>query len=198
MKKDEFISVHDKNQALVQYLWRIVLFESIAIVALAFAFFSIKDTTVVKVELPSKLIYKHTPVVVAGIKGANNTYYRMWGNEIALGISNFTTEEFPKKMEALKMMMRPSQFARKEQKFNEFLGEIEGNLISQKFTTIQAELTNVVKEDNDIISSAVFITSGIAEQTVGRDKFKKECSYSVDLKYVRGVIYVEDFGSDCF
>lgn len=197
-KSDEFISVVDKNKALVKYLWRILMMQSIAFVALSFAFFSIKDTVMVKVEMPSKLMYKYTPVVVAGVDGANEIYYKMWGKYIVEEVSSFKYEEFDTKLNKVQLMMRPSQYNRTVDKFKTFAEIIKTNLISQDYKVISSSLNNIKKNDNGTISSALFISNGISKQKIGKSENNKECKYSVNLKYVRGVIYVEDFGTDCF
>jgi len=197
-KSNEFTSIIDKDRAIITILWRVVLLLSALLIILAIAFLRIKDTTMVTVELPSKVIYKQAPVVVAGINGSNKVYFRLWGNYIIEEVSSFEVNEFPKKILILEKMMRPSQFAFKEKEFSIFLQEIQQNLIAQKYEIIETIITNVVYNDDETISSATVVSDGISNQTVGKNKTKKECKYSIDLKYVKGVIYVENFGTNCF
>ncbi|WP_152182874.1 TraE/TraK family type IV conjugative transfer system protein [Sulfurimonas indica] len=197
LKGEEFISIIDKDKVVVKYLWRIVVMLSVAIVILSFAFMSIRETTRVNIELPATLIYKNAPVVVAGIDGANKVYYRMWGEYVIKELSNFTYETIGKKVQLLKKMMRPTRFVEKKKEIDIFTNTLSKNLMSQKFIPEDTNLSNVI-ESKGIIRSATITVNGIAFQSISKEKSKKECKYDVDLRYVKGVLYVEDFGTDCF
>ncbi len=130
MKKvgEEFISEIDKNRAIVRYLWRIVVVLSISLIVLAISFFYIKDTTIVKVELPGKLIYKYSPVVVAGIDGANDIYYKLWARYIINKVANFKAVNVIKKINIVKKMMDPETLALREKKIDNFAKSLTINL----------------------------------------------------------------------
>jgi len=197
IKGEEFISIIDKDKVVVKYLWRIVVMLSIAVVILSFAFMSIRETTQVKVELPATFIYKNAPVVVAGIHGANKVYYKLWGEYIVDRLANFSYEDVDKKVSLLEKMMRPTRFVEKEKEINSFIKNLSVNLMKQKYIPSDVNITNV-NESKGIIRNATVIVNGLAYQSIGRKNSKKECKYNVELHYIKGVLYVEDFGTDCF
>lgn len=197
-KGQEFISVIDKDKAIVKYLWRVVILLSISLVALSFAFMSIKNTVKVKVELPAKFIYKEAPVVVSGVDGSNKVYYKLWGNYIIGELANFSYEDIDAKVNLLIKMMRPTRFAEKKEQIDTFAKNLSTNLISQNYIIKDSNITKIKMSPNGNIQSASIVTKGMANQTIGRNYNNKECKYTVNLKYIRGVLYVEDFGTDCF
>lgn len=199
MKKvgDEFISEVDKNRAIVKYLWRIVVILSISLVMLAISFFYIKDTTIVKVELPGKMIYKYSPVVVEGIDGSNQIYYKLWSRYIINEVANFKSEDIFKKAKIIEKMMDPKTFALKQNKINNFAKNIALNLVSQKYKINKIQITNK-KIKNGLIDQATLKIDGFANQTIGKKHFNKSCSYFLKFKFLEGVLYVENFGTNCF
>ncbi len=199
MKKvgEQFISEVDKNRAIVQYLWRIIVILSISLVVLAISFMSIKNTVKVKVELPGKLIYKYAPVVVAGINGSNEVYYKLWSRYIVNEVSNFKSTNIIKKMDLIKKMMSPRILALKNKKLNNFAKDIALNLVDQDFKITKIKIMNK-KIKNDLIDQAAVKIDGFAKQTIGRKHFSKSCSYDLKFKFIEGVLYVENFGTNCF
>jgi len=197
IKGKEFISIIDKDKVVVKYLWRIVVMLSVAIVILSFAFISIRETTQVKVELPATFIYKNAPVVVAGIHGANKVYYKLWGEYIVKQLANFSYENIEQKAKLIEEMMRPARFVKKEKEINGFVKNLSTNLMKQKYIPSDINITNI-DESKGIIRSATVFVNGLAYQSIGRKNSKKECKYNVVLHYIKGVLYVEDFGTDCF
>ncbi len=193
----EFISLIDKDRAIAKYLWRIIVVLTIVVLALTLSFLSIQDKVRVKVELPAKLIYKYTPVVVFGVDGANKVYYKLWTRYIINELGNFTYEDFGKKANLLKKMMRPSVEVRKDKTINKFTNDIVLNLVKQKFTITKIKLQNI-KKSKDLIISADANIAGIAYQSIGKKSIKKSCSYYLKYKFIEGVLYVENFGTDCF
>ena len=194
---EEFISVVDKYKSITQYLWRIIVIESIVIVFLAFGYFELKETTRVQVELPSKLIYKYTPIVVAGISGANDEYFKMWGNYIIKELSNINYENVSQKLKLLSKMMHPQDYVSEKAKFNGLEKYITNSLLQQKFKITDSKLV-VISKENDLIKESVIIVKGDANQLIGKNPLSKECSYKVKFEYQQGVIYVKKFTTDCF
>jgi len=194
---EQFISEVDKNRAIVQYLWRIIVILSISLVVLAISFMSIKNTVKVKVELPGKLIYKYAPVVVAGINGSNEVYYKLWSRYIVNEVSNFKSTNIIKKMDLIKKMMSPRILALKNKKLNNFAKDIALNLVDQDFKITKIKIMNK-KIKNDLIDQAAVKIDGFAKQTIGRKHFSKSCSYDLKFKFIEGVLYVENFGTNCF
>ncbi len=193
----QFISEVDKNRAIVRYLWRIIIILSISLVILAISFMSIKNTVKVKVELPGKLIYKYAPVVVAGINGSNEVYYKLWSRYIINEVSNFKSTDIIKKMDLIKKMMSPETLALKDKKINNFAKDIALNLVDQKFKITKIKIMNK-KIKNGLIDQATIKIDGFAKQTIGRKHFSKKCSYDLKFKFLEGVLYVKNFGTNCF
>ncbi len=194
---EQFISEVDKNRAIVKYLWRIIVILSISLVVLAISFMSIKNTVKVKVELPGKLIYKYAPVVVAGINGSNEIYYKLWSRYIINEVSNFKSTNIIKKMDLIKKMMNPRTLALKDKKLNNFAKNIALNLVNQDFKITKIKMKNE-KMKNGLIDQATVKINGFAKQTVGKKHFSKSCSYDLKFKFIEGVLYVENFGTNCF
>lgn len=194
---EEFISEIDKNRAIVRYLWRIVVVLSISLIVLAISFFYIKDTAIVKVELPGKLIYKYSPVVVAGIDGANDIYYKLWAKYIINKVANFKSVNVSKKINIIKKMMNPKTLALKEKKIDNFARSLTINLVDQDFKIDKVKIVSK-KMKNNLVDEATLEVEGFAKQTVGKKYFNKSCKYNLKFEFLEGVLYVKNFGTDCF
>ena len=95
-------------------------------------------------------------------------------------------------------MMRPSILAKKQKTIDEFVNTLQYGLVRQNFSIANSSIVSIQKND-DLIKSMRLEIEGIANQKLGKTKeLKKECSYFVDMKYIEGVLYVEDFGTNCF
>jgi len=195
---EEFISKTDKDTAVIKYLWKFIILEAIVIVILAISFLLLKETVQVKVELPAKFLYKHSPVVVAGIESANETYYKLWANFLVENIANFDPDSIEEKMLLIKKTMRPSVLNLQDEKLNEFVISLKSNLIKQSFKTSNTIFLKKVGND-ETFKIAKLRVNGIATQNIGKDIAKtKECSYDIEFKYTQGVLNVETFGTNCF
>jgi len=194
---EKFISEVDKNRAIVKYLWRIVVVLSISLIVLAISFFYMKETTVVKVELPGKLIYKYSPVVVAGIDGSNEIYYKLWGRYIVNEVANFKSINVFKKIKIIEKMMNPETLALKEKKIDNFAKDLAVNLVNQDFKIDKIKIVRK-KIKNGLVNQATLKIKGFAKQTIGKKHFSKSCSYNLKFEFLEGVLYVKNFGTDCF
>ena len=194
----EFISELDKSKDLNKYLWKFIILEAIIIILLAVSFFSLRETVRVNVEIPSKIISSHHPVVLAGIKGANKVYYELWVKYLTEEISNFNPENINSNFQILIKAFYPRDYAKEEKKILKLVSLVKENLISQKFNISKIEIKKLKKE-NDLISEGIFKAYGVATQKEGKKaEISKECSYLYKMKYIRGVLYVENFTTDCF
>ncbi len=198
MSGEEFISKLDKQKSINKLLWRMLIVEAVVILLLAIGYFSLKETVRVKVELPAKFIYKHSPVVLAGIDGANEIYYKMWAEYITEQISSFNEYTIKRKLELLFKTFDPKTLPKTKSVLMKFAKSVQSNLISQKFTLRTAKIV-AKREKEGLIKECIVETEGIAKRKIGENKsISKSCVFKYKLAYTKGVIYVEDFYTNCF
>ena len=198
---EEFLSMLDKDRELSKYLWKIILLEAAVIVSLAVSFLFLKETVKVKVELPAKFMYEQAPVVLAGIDGANETYYKLWAEYLTAEIASFTPDNATEKIDILRKTMLPTTLASKKSELDTVEKTLIVNLITQKYKVLGSKNLESSKTDKDSTFNEMTIkVNGIAQQNVGNNKTTtdKECSYEFTFKNNGGLINVEDFGTDCY
>ena len=197
-KGEEFISLLDKERTIAKFLWRVIVVQSIVIVLLAVGYFNIKETARVQVELPSKLIYKYAPVVVAGIQGANKVYYRLWAEYLTKEIANFDYTNIDRKLQLFLETFLPQKVYHYKKLFMKVVKTAKENYVKQTFTILSTKFMSV-KTHNGLIQEAVLKLEGESKKIIGEsDPIKKECSFTYKMRMVKGVLYVEDFATDCF
>ena len=195
---EEFISVLDKERALVRYLWRFIIIETIVIMVLTFSFFSLKETVRVSVELPAKFIYKYSPVVLAGIKGANVTYYKLWGRYLTEEIGNVNPVNIDKKINLLIQTFYPPSYVKEKSVLQKLTQAIKENLITQTFQILEIK-SKILKKEDDLIKELELTVTGKAVQKIGKTKkITKMCAYKYKMKFIEGKLYVEKIGTNCF
>lgn len=186
----------DKSDSLFEVnkiLWRVALLEAVIIMALVFGYLQLKDTTYVKVEIPPKLYLKQNLTITKGLNWANKSYFQVWGKSLVEDISNFTVDNISKKMSTIEKMMRPSIALKRDNIIAKYTKAVINNKISQKFEILKEKVVKISKAERQLIYY------GISYPKIGSKKVKsKECKYIVNLKiYNNGVLYVEDFGTNC-
>lgn len=174
-------------------LWRVALLQAFIILSLTVGYINLKETVSVTVELPSKIYNLKDMTVRKGLNWASKNYYQVWGSALVEEISSFTVDNVSEKYALLQKMMRPSLALQKDSEVQDYVKGIIHNRISQSFSIMKTESLEIDKATHRITFN------GVANQKVGKkDLPAKECNYVVDLKiYEDGVLYVENFGSNC-
>lgn len=185
-----------KLEALFQInkiLWRLALLQAFIIVALVVGYLKLKETVNVTVELPSKIYNQNDRTIRKGMNWASKNYYEVWADSLIDETASFTVENISEKYALLQKMMRPSIAIKKDKEIQDYVKTVIQNRIKQTFTILKHDTTALGESEHRIIFN------GVVDQKVGnKDLPKKECSYTVDLKiYEDGVLYVENFGTDC-
>lgn len=187
----------DANATLFEtnkILWKMILIETFVILALVFGYLNLKETVSVRLDMPSKIYQSKDLTIRRGLNWADASYYEVWGRAMAEEISDFSVDNIGEKFAILQKTMRPSQALKKDKEIQDFTRSAIQNRISQDFTVMHvAEPSEIEKGKFRVVFN------GVAAQKVGTKEMpRKECSYSIDLKiYEDGVLYVEDFGTNC-
>ncbi len=180
----------EKNDNLL--LWRVVFILMVFLIAEAAFIMKIKESTIVSIKLPPKIMISGTASL--GLKRANKTYHQLWGSYLVDEIANFEEDTINEKMNILLDNMRPTKAIKKVNEIDTFKIDVVKSKIKQKFT--------VLKEDFNLIDNgakSTHIITGIVSQKIDNSlEPNKECSYTVNFEIFEGVLYVEDFGSNCF
>ena len=175
-------------------LWRVILLQTFIIVALVYGYLGLKETVTVSVELPSKIYQSKDVTIKRGLNWANKDFYEVWGLSLVTEMSKFKADDVGGKFALMQKMMRPSVALKKDTEIQEFVKNVVVNKISQTFTILNTP--PAVKIDDETFR---LVFNGVSEQHVGtKEMSRKECHYSLDFKiYEDGVLYVEDFGTNC-
>jgi len=186
----------DKNDSLFEVnkiLWRVAILEAVVITVLMIGYLQLKETTYVSVEIPPKLYLNHNLKITKGLNWASKSYFQVWGKSLIEDVSNFTVDNISKKMSTIEKMMRPSVALKRDNSITKYTKAIINNKISQKFEILKEKVTKISNAERQLIYY------GISYPHIGSKKMKsKECKYIVNLKiYNNGVLYVEDFGTNC-
>jgi len=186
----------DKTNSLFQvnkFLWKFTLLETCIIIALVIGYLRLKDTVDVTVELPSKIYLDNGTKIKRGINWANKEFFQVWGRGLVHEVSSFSSDDINRKMALIVKMMRPSVALKKDDDIAKYTKAIINNKIKQNFSVLKEKVIDISKSEKQMIYN------GISKQTVGNQKLKpKECKYVFTLKiFNNGVVYVEDFGTNC-
>lgn len=187
----------DVNSALIEtneILWRTCLFCIVIIIILVLGYVNLKDTVTVSIEMPSKIYQNKDLTIRRGLNWADASFYDVWGRYLAEEMTNYEPGDIAHKYTLLQKMMRPSLAIKKDAQIQEFVKNIVTNKIKQTFTIMQAS------EPQELEKNKFRLTyNGVAQVSIGTKNMpKKECHFAVDLKiYDDGVLYVEDFGTNC-
>jgi len=187
----------DINSALIEVneiLWKTCIFFIFVIIALVIGYLNLKDTVTVNVEMPSTIYQSKDLTIRRGLNWADASYYDVWGRYLADEMTNFEAADIAHKYAILQKMMRPSLAIKKDAQIQEFVKNIVTNKIKQTFTVMQASEPQELEKNKFRL-----IYNGISQISIGTKTMpKKECHFTVDLKiYDDGVLYVEDFGTNC-
>ena len=168
--------------------------EMLIIFILVIGYLRLQSSVAVNVELPSKMYQSKDLTIRKGLNWADANFYDVWGRYLANEMANYKPEEIAHKYAVLQKMMRPSLAIKKDTEIQDFVKNIVTNKISQKFTIMQTPAPQELEPNKFRLTY-----NGIGNVKVGsKDLQPKECNFSVDLKiYDDGVLYVEDFGSNC-
>lgn len=175
-------------------LWRVILLQTFIILALVYGYLNLKETVTVSVELPSKIYQSKDLTIKRGLNWADKDFYDVWGLSLAMEMSEFKADDIGKKFALIQKMMRPSVALKKDTEIQEFVKNVVLNKITQKFTILDTPPATKIDDETFRL-----VFNGISEQHIGSKEMpRKECHYTVDLKiYEDGVLYVEDFGTNC-
>lgn len=187
----------DISTALVEtnkILWKMCLFLMLVIFMLVIGYLRLQSSVAVNVELPSKLYQSKDLTIRKGLNWADANFYDVWGRYLADEMANYKPEEIAHKYAVLQKMMRPSLAIKKDTEIQDFVKNVVTNKITQKFTIMQTPTPEELEPNKFRLTY-----NGIGNVKVGsKDLQPKECNFRVDLKiYDDGVLYVEDFGSNC-
>ncbi|MFW9626626.1 MAG: TraE/TraK family type IV conjugative transfer system protein [Sulfurospirillum sp.] len=187
----------DANSALIEtnkILWKMSLCLMLIIFILVIGYLRLQSAVSVTVELPPKIFLSKDLTVRRGLNWADANFYEVWGKYLAEEMTEFKPDNIAKKYAILQKMMRPSLAIKKDEQIQNFVKNVVTNKISQKFTIMQIPSPNEIEPNTFRL-----VFNGVANIKVGtKDLSPKECNFSVDLKiYDDGVLYVEDFGSNC-
>lgn len=175
-------------------LWRVILLQTFIIVVLVYGYLDLKETVSVEVELPSKIYQSKDITIKRGLNWANKDFYEVWGLSLVMEMSKFKADDIGGKFALIQKMMRPSVALKKDTEIQEFVKNVILNKISQTFTILDTPPAQKIENETYRL-----VFNGVSEQHVGSKEMpRKECHYSVDFKiYDDGVLYVEDFGTNC-
>jgi len=193
----EYIDQINNMKVTTKNMWYMILILTVVTIFLSVSYFSLRDELKIKVELPAKYIYKYAPVVLAGFKGANGTYFLLWAEYITKEIGNFNENNINEKFKTLEKAYFPEDYVLSKKKIDLLKTKISDNRVKQSFIVKKSEIVDSTKE-KDLIKSGIFLIKGIAKQFIGSKEINKECWYKYSLHYIQGEIYVKNFTTDCF
>ncbi len=173
-------------------LWRVIFVLSISFVILVTGYLNLKQNNIVSVKLPPKINVAGT--IIYGLKGANITYYELWGRYLIPEVSNFDSSDISKKVDLIINEMRPLRAVNKIGEIDKFKQEVVLNRMSQTFTPLKYT-KNINKEGNLARIKALGVSNRVINGIANKED---ECSYTIDFELLEGVVYVKDFGTDCF
>ncbi|WP_457749117.1 TraE/TraK family type IV conjugative transfer system protein [Sulfurimonas sp.] len=190
---EEYEGQLEKNFEVNKILWRVSVLQTIIICALVVGYLQLKETVYVGVELPSKIYTDNGETIKKGVDWASKNYYQVWGRSLVEEASSFDVDTISSKMADIEKMMRPSVAVKKDAEIQKYVKAVINNRLSQKFEILKSKTISLSKTQKEITYT------GISKPKVGNKEIKpKECKYVIDLKlYQNGVLYVENFGTDC-
>ncbi len=173
-------------------LWRVIFVFSVVFVILVSGYLNLKQNNIVSIKLPPKINISGT--IVYGLKGANVTYYELWGRYLIPEVSNFNSSNISKNMDLVINEMRPLRAIKKIAEIDKFKQEVVLNRMSQIFVPLKYT-TNINKQGNAARIKALGVSNRVVNGIASKED---ECSYTIDFELLEGVVYVKDFGTDCF
>lgn len=184
----------DRETKLNNVLWKIIALLGLFIILLGVGYLNLRESMITTIKMPPLQNSSVAPKnIVIGINKANVSFYELWGRYLVPVIANINFENL-ENLNVVVNEMRPSKAIPKIREVDEFKQTIINNRISQEFTPIEYKAEILSEGTKGIITC-----SGISRKEVAGKKLQdKECTYKITFEFMEGVVYVEDFGTDCF
>lgn len=166
-----------------------------------YGFLALRDTNHVKLELPA--INYHNGSIIAGNDFANDAYYMSWGMyDIITHFSHLDKKNIEYNLSKIANKMTETDYLKKRAQIEQFIAIFKENSLRTNFIIPSDGWTIKKEEELNTYGKEVYTVTakGNIEKSFGGSYSDKPKECSIDIQYFRkgGVLYVQNYSSNCF